>query len=80
VDIERNRQLIIDCQADGVPKPTVIWKKATGQCLEYNTNIITNYYILARIYNFGFFNFRLQNFFPPAVLPYCHLSETYTEV
>ncbi|XP_027854261.2 cell adhesion molecule Dscam2 isoform X3 [Aphis gossypii] len=30
VDIERNRQLIIDCQADGVPKPTVIWKKATG--------------------------------------------------
>ncbi|VVC39650.1 Hypothetical protein CINCED_3A005038 [Cinara cedri] len=30
VDIERNRQLIVDCQADGVPKPTVVWKKATG--------------------------------------------------
>ncbi|XP_050430112.1 cell adhesion molecule Dscam2 isoform X2 [Adelges cooleyi] len=30
VDIERNRQLMIDCQADGVPKPTVVWKKATG--------------------------------------------------
>ncbi|XP_025423992.1 Down syndrome cell adhesion molecule-like protein Dscam2 isoform X3 [Sipha flava] len=30
VDIERNRQLIIDCQADGVPKPTIVWKKATG--------------------------------------------------
>ncbi|XP_050537388.1 cell adhesion molecule Dscam2 isoform X2 [Daktulosphaira vitifoliae] len=30
VDIERNRQLIINCQADGVPTPTVLWKKATG--------------------------------------------------
>jgi len=43
VDIERNRQLIIDCQADGVPKPTVVWKKATGQYLEHNINIIIAY-------------------------------------
>lgn len=48
VDIERNRQLIIDCQADGVPKPTVVWKKATGQYLEHNIiNIITyKYYFI----------------------------------
>jgi len=47
VDIERNQQLIIDCQADGVPKPTVVWKKATGRSESINNIIIYySYFIL----------------------------------
>ncbi|CAH1390384.1 unnamed protein product [Nezara viridula] len=30
VSVERNRNVVLDCQAQGVPQPTIIWKKATG--------------------------------------------------
>ncbi|XP_039300618.1 LOW QUALITY PROTEIN: Down syndrome cell adhesion molecule-like protein Dscam2, partial [Nilaparvata lugens] len=28
--VERNRHVVINCQAQGVPEPTITWKKATG--------------------------------------------------
>lgn len=30
VSVERNRHVILHCQAEGVPKPTILWKKASG--------------------------------------------------
>ncbi|KAG7203545.1 hypothetical protein KM043_013595 [Ampulex compressa] len=30
VSVERNRHVAMHCQAQGVPKPTIVWKKATG--------------------------------------------------
>ncbi|KAL1130463.1 hypothetical protein AAG570_011711 [Ranatra chinensis] len=30
VSVERNRHVILNCQAQGVPQPSIIWKKATG--------------------------------------------------
>ncbi|XP_043473238.1 Down syndrome cell adhesion molecule-like protein Dscam2 isoform X4 [Leptopilina heterotoma] len=30
VSVERNRHVSLHCQAQGVPTPTIIWKKATG--------------------------------------------------
>lgn len=30
VNVERNRHITLHCQAQGVPQPVVIWKKATG--------------------------------------------------
>lgn len=30
VSVERNKNIIIHCQAHGVPTPTLTWKKATG--------------------------------------------------
>lgn len=33
VSVERNRHVTLHCQADGVPIPTVMWKKATGKSL-----------------------------------------------
>lgn len=30
VNVERNKHAVIDCQADGVPTPILLWKKAVG--------------------------------------------------
>ncbi|XP_024945332.1 Down syndrome cell adhesion molecule-like protein Dscam2 isoform X13 [Cephus cinctus] len=30
VNVERNRHVALHCQAQGVPNPTIVWKKATG--------------------------------------------------
>ncbi|XP_029678061.1 Down syndrome cell adhesion molecule-like protein Dscam2 [Formica exsecta] len=30
VSVERNRHVALHCQAQGVPTPTIVWKKATG--------------------------------------------------
>lgn len=30
VNVERNKHAVIDCQADGVPTPILLWKKAIG--------------------------------------------------
>lgn len=30
VSVERNRHITLHCQAQGVPTPTILWKKATG--------------------------------------------------
>lgn len=31
VSVERNRHVALHCQAQGVPTPTIVWKKATGE-------------------------------------------------
>jgi len=28
--VGRNKHIMLHCQAQGVPQPTVVWKKATG--------------------------------------------------
>lgn len=30
VNVERNRHVTVHCQAQGVPMPAIVWKKATG--------------------------------------------------
>ncbi|XP_055845691.1 cell adhesion molecule Dscam2 isoform X10 [Episyrphus balteatus] len=30
VNVERNRHIMLHCQAQGVPTPSIVWKKATG--------------------------------------------------
>lgn len=34
VSVERNRHVALHCQAQGVPTPTIVWKKATGERLD----------------------------------------------
>lgn len=29
-NVERNRHIMLHCQAQGVPTPSIVWKKATG--------------------------------------------------
>lgn len=31
VSVERNRQIALHCQAQGVPTPIIVWKKTTGE-------------------------------------------------
>lgn len=31
VSVERNRQVALHCQAQGVPTPVIVWKKTTGE-------------------------------------------------
>lgn len=38
VSVERNRPISLNCQAQGVPTPTVVWKKATG--FTFNSQLI----------------------------------------
>lgn len=33
VSVERNRHVALHCQAQGVPTPTIVWKKATGKTI-----------------------------------------------
>lgn len=33
VNVERNRQITLHCQAQGVPTPTIVWKKTTGNII-----------------------------------------------
>jgi hypothetical protein len=35
VSVERNRHVTLHCQAEGVPTPSVIWKKATGKIKDF---------------------------------------------
>lgn len=30
-NVERNRHIMLHCQAQGVPTPSIVWKKATGK-------------------------------------------------
>lgn len=31
VNVERNRHITLHCQAQGVPMPVIVWKKAAGK-------------------------------------------------
>lgn len=31
VSVERNRQIALHCQAQGVPTPVIVWKKTIGE-------------------------------------------------
>lgn len=46
VSVERNRHVALHCQAQGVPTPTIVWKKATGETnvavLIYNLHLFIN--------------------------------------
>lgn len=33
-NVERNRHIMLHCQAQGVPTPSIVWKKATGKILK----------------------------------------------
>lgn len=30
ISVERNKQIMLHCQAEGVPTPAVVWKKSIG--------------------------------------------------
>lgn len=30
ISVERNKHIMLHCQADGVPTPVVVWKKSIG--------------------------------------------------
>lgn len=36
VSVERNRQIALHCQAQGVPTPVIVWKKTTGERIRMN--------------------------------------------
>lgn len=36
VSVERNRQIALHCQAQGVPTPVIVWKKTTGENRAHN--------------------------------------------
>jgi hypothetical protein len=35
ISVERNKHVMLHCQADGVPTPTLVWKKALGQAIKF---------------------------------------------
>lgn len=49
VSVERNRQIALHCQAQGVPTPVIVWKKTTG---EASTSIFFPYHLLLFLRHF----------------------------
>ena len=35
ISVERNKHIMLHCQADGVPQPVVVWKKSIGNFHPY---------------------------------------------
>ena len=42
VSVERNRHVALHCQAQGVPTPTIVWKKATGETIANKVTLLRN--------------------------------------
>ena len=39
ISVERNRHVMLHCQAEGVPKPNIVWKKATSGIASFKKKI-----------------------------------------
>ena len=50
VSVERNRHVALHCQAQGVPTPTIVWKKATGETIANKVILLHNYFTNLYVY------------------------------